>query len=117
MRERLTASGDVLRPLDEQHLRALCETLRSEGAQAIAVCLLFSYVNTAHEERVAEILREELPDVPVTLSHNVAPIWREYERSSTTIADAYLKPLLAALCQQPRRVAASDGLVGDRGRS
>jgi N-methylhydantoinase A len=95
VRERLTASGDVLRPLDEEHLRALCETLRSEGAQAIAVCLLFSYVNTAHEERVAEILHEELPGIPVTLSHGVAPIWREYERSSTAIADAYLKPLLA----------------------
>ena len=61
---------------------------------AIAVCLLFSYVNPAHELRLREFLHERFPDVPVSLSHEVAPIWREYERGSTVIADSYVKPIM-----------------------
>ncbi len=93
--ERLNPDGDVVRPLDENEVRSICAELRERGAEAVAVSLLFSYTNTWHEERVAEILREELPGVPVSISHEVAPIWREYERASTTIADAYLKPLFS----------------------
>jgi N-methylhydantoinase A len=92
--ERLTASGDVVREIDEAEVRALCSELRSRGAEAVAVCLLFAYVNTAHEQTVRRVLSEELGDIPVSVSHEVAPIWREYERTNTTIADAYLKPLL-----------------------
>jgi N-methylhydantoinase A len=93
--ERLAADGEPVRELDEQQVRAQCRRLREGGAEAVAVCLLFAYVNTAHEEAVARIVAEELPGVPVSVSHAVAPVWREYERTSTTIADAYLKPLLS----------------------
>jgi N-methylhydantoinase A len=92
--ERIGAHGEVVRPLDELQVRERCQQLRAAGVEAIAVCLLFSYLNTAHERRVKDIVRQELPDVPISVSHEVAPIWREYERSSTTIADAYLKPLM-----------------------
>jgi N-methylhydantoinase A len=94
--ERLTASGDVLRELEPDRVRELCAELRAQGAEAIAICLLFAYLNTEHEQRVREIVAEELGDLPVSVSHEVAPIWREYERANTTIADAYLKPLLAS---------------------
>jgi N-methylhydantoinase A len=91
--ERLDATGGIVRQLDEDEVRLLCRDLRESSAEAVAVCLLFSYINTRHEERLKEILEEELPGLPVSISHEVAPIWREYERASTTIADAYLKPL------------------------
>src|SRR2546425_54914 len=91
--ERLDADGAEVKPVDVDEVRALCRTIRESGAEAVAVCLLFSYVSTEHEERVKRILEEELGGLPVSVSHEVAPIWREYERSSTTIADAYLRPL------------------------
>ncbi len=94
--ERLDASGAVIRPVDEAEVRSICRTIRESGAEAVALCLLFSYVSTEHEERVKQILSEELPGLPISVSHEVAPIWREYERSSTTIADAYLRPLLGS---------------------
>jgi N-methylhydantoinase A len=92
--ERLGAGGEEVRPVDEEQVRALCHEIRAAGAEAAAVCLLFSYVNTEHEESVKRVIAEELDGFPVSVSHEVAPIWREYERASTTIADAYLKPLL-----------------------
>lgn len=92
--ERVTATGTVLRELDERSVRELCAELHREGAEAVAVCLLFSYLNTEHEDAVRRIVAEELGDIPVSVSHEVAPIWREYERANTTVADAYLKPLL-----------------------
>ena len=94
--ERLDAAGSEIRPVEEDDVRRLCRTIRESDAEAVAVCLLFSYVSTEHEERVKQILAEELPGMPISLSHEVAPIWREYERSSTTIADAYLRPLVGS---------------------
>jgi N-methylhydantoinase A len=94
--ERLDASGKEVRPIHDDEVRELCGILRKSDAEAVAVSLLFSYVSTEHEERVKEIFAEELPGIPVSVSHEVAPIWREYERSSTTIADAYLRPLFGA---------------------
>jgi N-methylhydantoinase A len=91
--ERLDAAGNEIRPLDDAEVRALAREIRASGAEAVAVCLLFSYVNTEHEERVKRILADELGDLPISVSHEVAPVWREYERASTTIADAYLRPL------------------------
>src|SRR5262249_30427285 len=91
--ERLDADGDEVRPIDEDEVRAVCRAIRDSDAEAVALSLLFSYVRTDHEDRVAAILAEELPGVPVSVSSEVAPIWREYERASTTIADAYLRPL------------------------
>lgn len=92
--ERLASDGSTIRGVDRQQVRDLCAHIRQSGAEAVAVSLLFSYLNTGHEEQVREVLREELDGLPISLSHEIAPIWREYERASTTIADAYLKPLL-----------------------
>ena len=92
--ERIGAEGQVIRPLDVEALVAVCQELRTRPIEAIAISLLFSYVNTEHEQQVREIVARELPGIPISVSHEVAPIWREYERTSTTIADAYLKPLM-----------------------
>ena len=93
--ERITAAGEILTPLVPEAIDDLCERLAANGQlEALAVCLLFSYLKTDHETALAEALRDRFPDLPLSVSHEVAPIWREYERSSTVIADAYVKPLM-----------------------
>ena len=72
----------------------LCDQLSAGAFEAVAVCLLFAYASTQHERLIKQRLSERLNGVPLSTSHQIAPIWREYERSSTTIADAFLKPLL-----------------------
>ena len=67
--------------------------------QAIAVCLLFSYVNPAHGLLLGEFLASRFTDLQVSLSHQIAPVWREYERSSTALTDAYLKPPMSSYCR------------------
>jgi N-methylhydantoinase A len=94
VKERIDAHGEVVLPLDDGVIDEVCDLIGAGEFEAIAVCLLFSYLNTTHEEQLAAALRERFPDTPLTVSHEVAPIWREYERSSTTIADAYVKPLM-----------------------
>ncbi|MBT5264625.1 MAG: hydantoinase/oxoprolinase family protein [Rhodospirillaceae bacterium] len=93
--ERIIASGAIHQPLDERDVRAAAETFRAEGVEAVAVALLWSVINPSHELRVGEILREELPGVPVFLSSEVAPNIREYPRFSTTALCAALGPLLS----------------------
>jgi N-methylhydantoinase A len=92
--ERIAADGSVLLPLDEAALRATGATLRARRISAIAVCFLHSFTNPAHERRAAAILAEELPGAAITISSEVAPEIREYERASTTIANAYVLPLM-----------------------
>jgi N-methylhydantoinase A len=92
--ERVGSQGQVIRPLDVDALVAACGEARQRPIEAVAVSLLFSYVNPEHERRVREVVSRELPGLPISVSHEVAPIWREYERTSTTVADAYLKPLM-----------------------
>ncbi len=92
--ERVTAQGEVLVALDEAELRATLEEVRHKDVEAIAVCLLWSIVSPAHELRVGEIIEQELPQVPFTLSHQLNPIIREYRRASSTAIDASLKPLM-----------------------
>jgi N-methylhydantoinase A len=93
--ERLDNEGKVLLPLDVTALRALVPTLRHEQVESIAVGFLHAFVNPAHERRVREILAEELPAIPVSLSSEVSPEMREWERFSTTVANAYVQPLMA----------------------
>ena len=93
--ERVLRDGSVLVPLDEQRLREEIERLRDGGeVAAVAVSYLFSFVNPEHELRTRELIDELWPGTRVSLSHEVLPRWREYERTSTTVLDAYLKPLM-----------------------
>ena len=92
--ERLDNEGRVLRALDEAALRALVPVLRREAVEAIAVGFLHAFVNPVHERRARDILAGELPDVAVSLSSEVSPEMREWERFSTTVANAYVQPLM-----------------------
>ena len=91
--ERLAADGTVLEPLSEAAIDAVIPALRRSGAQAIAVCLLHSYVNPAHERLLRERLQAELPDVSVCISSDILQEMREFERASTAVANAYVQPL------------------------
>lgn len=91
--ERVGASG-VIEELADEEVERLVEALRSSGAESIAVCLLFAFRDPSHEQRIATALRQALPEVHVSASHEVLPAFREYERFSTTVIDAYLSPLL-----------------------
>ncbi|HLW17176.1 MAG TPA: hydantoinase/oxoprolinase family protein, partial [Actinomycetota bacterium] len=93
VKERLDYQGNVLVPLDEEGARAAVRRLKSAGIESIAVVTLFSWVNAAHEKRIAEIVREEYGDVEmVSLSHEVHPAAPEFERTSTTLVNAYVGP-------------------------
>ena len=91
--ERTLADGRVWRPLDETRLREICAELRAEDIEAVAICFLHAYTNPAHELDALAIVREELPAVSTSASHQVAPGMREYPRASTTIANAYVQPI------------------------
>jgi N-methylhydantoinase A len=94
IRERLDAHGQVLVPLDEAQVREEVARLRTAGVQALAVCYLFSFVNPAHEQRTRELCREVAPEISVSLSSEVDPTFREYERLCVTAFDAYLGPVV-----------------------
>ena len=93
--ERIDAAGAVLLPLDEAAVHALLPELDSLGAASVAVAFLHSYASAVHERRVREILAEARPHLAVTLSSEVCPEVREYERTSTAVANAYVQPLIA----------------------
>ncbi len=96
VRGRITARGGEYTPLDEDRVRQLAKTIAADpSVEAIAVCLLFSYVTPIHERKIKEIFAEECPTKPLSISYDVLPKWKEHERSSTTIADAYVKPLVS----------------------
>ena len=91
--ERMLADGRVWRPLDQACLRAICADLRVEAVEAVAICFLHAYTNPAHEMAALEIVKESLPGIAISASHQVAPGMREYPRASTTIANAYVQPI------------------------
>ncbi len=106
--ERVDAKGGVRLALDEGAVAALAKTLKTEGVESIAVGFLHSYANPAHERRAAEILAAALPGVRISLSCEVCPEVREYERFSTTCANAYVQPLMARYLESLRsRIAAA----------
>jgi N-methylhydantoinase A len=107
--ERIGPQG-VVEPLGEGEPGRLAELVRDSGAEAVAICLLFSYLDPSHERRIAEHLRRELPGVHVSASHEVLPRFREYERCSTTAIDAYLSPLLGRYLGRLEEAAESAGL-------
>jgi N-methylhydantoinase A/oxoprolinase/acetone carboxylase beta subunit len=93
--ERILKDGSVLVPLDEEKAREQVRKLRQAGVEAVAICFLFSFVNPEHERRVAEIVREELPEAFLSVSSEVLPQYREYERFSTVCLNAYVGPKVA----------------------
>ena len=94
LEERVAANGDVLIPLQRSAIESLADELAGAGYESIAVGMLHSYANPAHERLVRDVLAERLPDVLVSLSSDVSPQMREYERFNTTIANAYIQPLM-----------------------
>lgn len=93
--ERIGADGAVVRPLDEARLRANLARLAEEKVEAITICLINSYVNDAHERRVAEICAEMFPDTPVSVSADILPEMQEYERALTTVANSAVRPTVS----------------------
>nr|MCH9672049.1 hydantoinase/oxoprolinase family protein [Gammaproteobacteria bacterium] len=93
--ERIAADGEVLLDLDESAIEALVPELKAAGIESIAICFLHSYINADHERRAGELLAARLPGVAITLSCEVCPEIREYERMSTACANAYVQPLMA----------------------
>jgi len=93
--ERMGADGEIVRPLDEAKLRANLRRLRDERVEAVTVCLINSYMNDAHERRVAEIVGEEMPGVPVSISADILPEMQEYERTLTTVANSAVRPTVS----------------------
>ncbi len=94
--ERVTGDGAVLVPLDEERAREQVRALKEAGVEAVCVCFLFSFLNPAHERRVAEIVREEFPEAFLSVSSEVLPQYREYERFSTVGLNAYVGPKVAS---------------------
>lgn len=108
--ERIDYKGDVLSPLEEEEVRRACEVCRKEGVEAVAVSTLFSFLNPEHEDRIREIIREELPGAFISVSSEVLPQIREYERSSTTVANAYVGPKLTVYLSTLEKKLKNDGL-------
>lgn len=110
--ERIAADGRVMRPLDEAAVLGVAERLKAARVEAVAVCLLWSIVNPAHEEAVGALLARHLPGVPVTLSHRLNPTLREYRRASAAAIDASLKPLMGRYLRDVRDRLRAAGLKG-----
>jgi N-methylhydantoinase A len=110
--ERLLADGTILKVLDEAGARTTIRSLLEQGVEAIGICLLHSYLNPAHEQRLAEIAREMAPALPVSSSSEVVPEIREYERTSTTIANVYVAPLMARYLEDLERRLRALGIPG-----
>ena len=107
--ERVDVEGTVLRTLDEEAVIAVARQLTEQNIEAVAVAFLHSYVNPAHEIRTGEILREHCPQIEVTLSSEVCPEAREYERTSTAVANAYVQPLMAGYLKRLAEGFAQEG--------
>jgi N-methylhydantoinase A len=105
-----TGPEGVIEPLGEGEPERLAAALERSGAESVAICLLFSYLDPSHERRIAAHLRERLPGLHVSVSHEVLPRFREYERCSTTAIDAYLSPLLGAYLGRLQAAAGEAGL-------
>ena len=100
--ERMAADGTVLQPLDEASVREVAAWLRELGIDSVAVCFLHSYLYPAHEQRAGAILAEELPDTTISLSSDILREQREYERTATTVVNAYVRPLMSSYLDRIR---------------
>src|SRR5206468_3100615 len=111
--ERCAYDGEELQPLDEDAVRAGVRRLKQFGCTSLAVMYLFSYVNPVHEQRTLELIREEYPDVEhVSLSHEVMPAGPEFERTSTTLVNAYVAPKIATYVNRLQDRLRAAGFAG-----
>jgi N-methylhydantoinase A len=111
--ERVLADGSILIPLDEQEARRCARELAARGIKSVAVCLLHAYANPSHEKRLGAMLAEEAPGLAVSLSHEISPVFREYERTSTTVVNAYV---VTAVREYLEKLRAEMKRRGHRGR-
>lgn len=111
--ERINTRGEVLVPLDEQQLRGIARQLRGVGVSAVAVCFLHSFKNPVHERRAREVILEEFPEVSVAISSAVVSEHREFERSMTTIMNAYLAPVVERWISNLQRELTARGFSGE----
>lgn len=99
--ERITHKGEILAELNEEEVKRIAEHIKNNPEiKAIAVNTLFSYVDPIHEKKIQELFNKYLPDIPVSISYDVLPKWKEYERASSVIADAYIKPIMINYIEQ-----------------
>src|ERR671923_1396293 len=110
--ERVLADGSVRTPLDEADARRAIRALVERGVTTLAICLLHAYLNPVHERRLAALVADEAPHVTVTLSHDVSPTFREYERTSTTVVNAYVMTAVHAYLRGLRAALAERGYGG-----
>ena len=110
--ERLLSTGAVYAPLDRAGIAQACRALAAEGVEAVAVCFLHSYVNPAHERIAGEMIRAAMPDAYLSLSHEILREYREFERMSTTVVNAYIGPKVGGYVKS---LNASLGNIGFRG--
>ena len=94
VRERLNFQGEVLRPLDNADVDKAVDRILEEEVEAVAVCLLHSYANPDHEQQIGQVIRQRAPDVILTLSSDLLPEMKEYERTSTTVINCYVRPVV-----------------------
>ena len=109
--ERVSANGDILKPLDNAEIESLIDDIEAAGYESVAVGFLHSYVDASHENQVRDVLARRLPNVMVSLSSEVSPQMREYERFNTTIANAYIKPLMKSYLGRLEQRLASEGVA------
>lgn len=112
VRERLTAEGDVHKPLDEAGVHQICDELIGRGIEAVAILLLHCYTNPMHEITVKKIVQERMPNAFVTASHELSQEYREFERCSTVVANAYVGPIVSSYVRQIDQRLASQGFAG-----
>jgi len=108
--ERIDSRGAVVEALVEEDVQRICQTFKREGVEAVAVCTLFSFLNDQHEKQIRALVQKELPDAFLSISSEVLPQIREYERMSTTVANAYVGPKLTVYLSNLEKKLKSDGL-------
>lgn len=110
--ERMNYKGEILTPFDKEGARKVARRLREQAVDAVAVCFLHSYANPAHELGMEEVLSRECPEISVTLSHRLSREYREYERTSTAVIDAYVKPITRTYLQKLDAELRGGGFAG-----
>ena len=110
--ERIDVRGEVVRPLDEHTARRLIRQFAEQGVEAVAVCLLWSTVNPAHELRLGDLIWEELPDIPISLSSALTSRIGEYERTATAVINAYIAPLVVRYLDRFEQELGRHGFAG-----